>query len=83
MLAFVLGRWTAKGPLERDQERKANETRLRHAKAAMDRALRDEVTALLGQRKKIEAIKLVRLRLNVDLKDAKDLVEDLDRGRAG
>ena len=40
-----------------------------------------QVRALLSQRKKIQAIKLYREFHGVDLKDAKDMIEAIDRDR--
>lgn len=48
--------------------------------AETEAALRHEVTSLLGEGKKIAAIKVTRERLGLDLKDAKDWVEGIERG---
>jgi ribosomal protein L7/L12 len=46
---------------------------------AFDGPLEDQVRALLRQRQKIQAIKLVRERTGIGLKEAKDAVEEAER----
>ena len=45
----------------------------------LDGPLEDQVRALLRQRQKIQAIKLVRERTGIGLKEAKDAVEEVER----
>jgi large subunit ribosomal protein L7/L12 len=51
-------------------------------KTLMDADFEDELSTLLAQRRKIEAIKLYRDRTGASLKVAKDAVEALERGEA-
>ena len=76
--AFALGRMTAKSPIERDREKREQAAAQRHLRAAMKPELLAEVRGLIGQNRRIEAIKLVREQLGIGLKEAKDLVEALD-----
>ena len=76
--AFVLGRMTAKSPIDRDRETRDDAAAQRRNRAAMKPELLAEVRGLIGQNRRIEAIKLVRAELGIDLKAAKDLVEALD-----
>lgn len=75
VIGFVLGRVTAKSPIERDRERKVYESDLRLHKARLLPEATAAVTALLREGKKIEAIKRVRADLGIGLREAKDLVE--------
>jgi ribosomal protein L7/L12 len=47
---------------------------------ALPAQLQDTVRRLLAERKKIQAIKLVREHVSIGLKDAKDLVEAMEAG---
>ena len=74
-VGFVLGRLTAKSPIERDRQRKAYEAELRQHKSHIRQDTTAAVTALLRDGKKIDAIVRVRADLGIGLKEAKDLVE--------
>ena len=74
-IGFVLGRLTAKDPIQRDRERKAYDADLRRHKARLEPATIAAVEALLREGKRIDAIKRVRADLGVDLRQAKELVE--------
>lgn len=75
VIGFVLGRVTAKSPIERDRERKVYESDLRLHRARLLPETTAAVTALLREGRKIEAIKRVRADLGIGLREAKDLVE--------
>ncbi len=74
-LGFVLGRVTARSPIERDRPRKASEPDLGHHVAGIEPDTEAAVSALLRDGKKIDAIKRVRADLGIGLKEAKDLVD--------
>lgn len=48
--------------------------------AGLDSAAREEIHRLISEKKKIHAIKLFRDRTGVGLKEAKDIVESVERG---
>lgn len=48
--------------------------------AGLDDRARDEIYRLVGEKKKIHAIKLFRERTGAGLKEAKDIVESVERG---
>ena len=77
-LGFVLGRLTAKSPIERDRERREHDAAIRKFRSQMKPELVAQVRALIRDNRKIEAIKLVREQMSIGLKQAKDLVETIE-----
>lgn len=77
-VGFIAGRMTAKDPIQRDKERREHEAAIRRYKAEIKPELLAEARALVRDNRKIEAIKLVREQMGIGLKEAKDLVDDLD-----
>lgn len=80
-IGFIAGRVTAKSPLERDRERRDQAAALRQHKARLTHETKEAVQELLRNGKTIEAIKRVREDLNIGLKEAKDLVDELRAGQ--
>ncbi len=82
LLAVAVRRSRASKDLVGGQLRAAEVGPLRPATGVPDEALRGEIEALVNRNRKIEAIKLVRERTGMGLKDAKDLVDAMAAGRA-
>lgn len=78
LVGFIAGRLTAKDPIQRDRERREHEAAIRRHKSQIKPETLAEVRNLVGQNRKIEAIKLVREQMGIGLKEAKDLVEDVE-----
>ena len=72
LAGFLLG-WILRG--------RSDEPRTTSIPPTSPAELDAQLRALLSQRKKIQAIKLYRQFHGVDLKDAKDMIEAIDRDR--
>lgn len=76
--AAVLAAWF----LARKSPRKNAASTTQLKLSGLDGSARDEIYRLVGEKKKIHAIKLFRERTGAGLKEAKDIVESVERGNA-
>lgn len=77
LIGFIIGRMTAPDPIGRERQRQAREVaRIRNQTALSPETLA-EVRRLKREGKPIDAIRLVRTSIDIDLKAAKDLVDGL------
>lgn len=74
--AAVLAAWL----LARKTPRKNPAVAARLALTGLDSTARDEIYRLIGEKKKIHAIKLFRERTGAGLKESKDIIESVERG---
>lgn len=66
--------------LARKSPRKNPAVAARLALIGLDTAARDEIYRLIGEKKKIHAIKLFRERTGAGLKESKDIIDSVERG---
>ncbi len=77
LVAFIVGRMTA-NPKNREQRQRDQRINVEHILAGLPTETRTEIATLLAHGQKIQAIKLLRERRTIGLREAKDVVERIE-----